>query len=260
MELQSSKVDETDRSRWPGWLQWMVSVVLLAHFAAVLIAVLAVPSGPWPTAEGMGMQDAPRFALAFTELAAPYLAALKLEHNFHFEENRVTNQLGNGSLAYVEVKLKDAGGHEIRTARLPDPAANGIVRHYQQRLVDALNSDQAVEPPPGERIPAPNQPVATVRIWEAEEGKPSHVGTIAEHLIPRDRPVFGPSSWSLIVARSLARYFGRSEGAATCEIIRHSKPFIPPDVLFDSNASADDFNELVANFGELNGTESTGGR
>ena len=75
---------------------------------------------------------------------------------------------------------------------------------------------------------------------------------VPEHLVPRDRPVFRPGDWSLLLARSYARHLCRAHGAASCEIVRHSQEPIPPMVLFvGDNIQAGAFDELISNFGEM---------
>lgn len=239
------------RPGWPGWVRVIVSLLVVLHLAAVTNSSLVASSGPWPTLEGMDMATPPQFAQAIAPWFAPYLGAVKLHHNYHFAENYVADQLGPGTVAVLEIRLKDAEGNDAGVLHYPDPSARGAVRHRQKLLAEALNRDELVEPLPGERIPAPNQPVNTVRFWEFQENQPSRIGTIPEHLIPRDRPVYGPSDWSMVVARSLSRYALRSSGAASAEIVRRSKPYIPPDVLFDPSLEGANFEESVVSFGVI---------
>ena len=43
----------------------------------------------------------------------------------------------------------------------------------------------------------------------------------------------------------------RRHGAASAELIRHTREPVPPAVLFLPESPADDFDELTSNFGEL---------
>jgi hypothetical protein len=67
----------------------------------------------------------------------------------------------------------------------------------------------------------------------------------------RGSPVFRPSEWSLVLARSYARHLCRTHGAASAEIIRHTRDPIYPVVLFEREPAADAFQDLVASFGEM---------
>ncbi len=98
-------------------------------------------------------------------------------------------------------------------------------------------------------IAAPRQKAPTVDIWEPGPGGALNIKTVPQHLVPRDRPVFRPSELSLVLARSYARYLCRAHGAASAEIIRHTKdPYLPASLLFeDSSPPAPE--ELVARFG-----------
>jgi hypothetical protein len=75
--------------------------------------------------------------------------------------------------------------------------------------------------------------------------------SVPQHLAPRDRSVFRPSEWSLLLARSYARHLCRAHGAASAEIVRHTREAIPPAVLFFDDAPPEAFEELVSTFGEV---------
>src|SRR5262249_51306775 len=136
--------------------------------------------------------------------------------------------------------------------KIPDPEANFWVRHRQSLLAQALADDEPVPPPQGEKVAAPGQQTRTVEIWdEVEKGVPRlAIKKVPEHLIPRDRPVFRPSEWSLILAQSYARYLCRTHGADKAEIIRHTQEAIPPGVLFGPEPPPGAFPVLTSNFGE----------
>jgi hypothetical protein len=171
---------------------------------------------------------------------------LKLTHNYHFTTNRP-----GVSAASVEIRLRDAEGRPLETLTLPDRRANFWVRHRQALLAQGLTDDLPVQPRAGEAIPAPGRPVAAVAIWDVAEGSNLRLRSVAEHLVPRDRPVFRPSPWSLLLARSYARYLCRARGAASAEVVRLSREPVAPDVLFEDEPPAGAFDTLVSNFGEF---------
>ncbi|MFO0944393.1 MAG: hypothetical protein U1D30_00375 [Planctomycetota bacterium] len=239
----------------PLWVKVVGSVLIGGHLAAVGAMVLAAPSGPWPTEDGAGWATPPHFATPINNAADSYLKGIKFTHNYHFTENDVANpHSGSGGAARLEIHLRDAQDKEIAVLQIPDPNARGAVRFYQSLLAAGLNDDDILEPRPGEFVPAPNQPIPTVRFWEMSEGRKAKISTMQEHLIPRDRPTFGPSEKSIILARSYARYLCKAHGAKSAEIIRHTKQYIPPDVMFfDAPPPEGEFDEVHMNFGVLSG-------
>ncbi len=231
----------------PPWLALGVSVVVAAHLFTIGILVLAAPSGPWPTNMGPSLGMAPQFAASISEITTNrYLRPLKMTHNYHFVSNR-TAVPG----VQLDIQLKDASGKVIRTVQLPDKDANTWVRHRQVLLARSLADDQPVQPRAGEVIPAPNQQVATVSIWDMGPEQQLIVRSVPEHLVPRDRPVMKPSPWSELLARSYARHLCRQHGAASAVVLRHTREPIMPSILFTEETPAGAFSELVSNFGEF---------
>jgi hypothetical protein len=231
----------------PRWLIVCGSAVITYHLLSVGLMALAAPSGPWPSMEGVNLSTPPQFAYSLQRaLTADYSKALKLTHNYHFTSNR-PGLPG----AYFEVRLKDAAGREVETVRVPDPGATSWVRHQQALLARRLADDEPVAPPQGETIAAPHRQVPNVQIWDIVDNRKLKLKSVPMHLVPRDRMVFRPSDWSLLLARSYGRYLCRLHGAATAEIIRHTEDPLPPAVLFEDNQQAGAFGELVSNFGEL---------
>jgi hypothetical protein len=230
------------------WLVALGSAAIVAHFLALGARVLAAPSGPWPMMEGgADLVRPPQFAQDLNELVTPgYLQWVKLTHNYHFPSNRP----GSPGV-YLEARLKDQDDNVLTTVRLPEKDANLWVRHRQELFARAFTEDQPVQPPQGEMIPAPNQRVRMVRIWDEGGARSLKIRDVEEHRIPRDRPVFGPSDWSLLLARSYARYLCRTHGAAKVELIRHSRDPIPAAVLFTGEPQAGTFDELKSNFGDF---------
>jgi hypothetical protein len=232
----------------PPWLTALGSAAVAFHLAAVALLALAAPSGPWPTAFGASTTAGPQFARSVSAVTTPYyLGPLKLTHNYHFAGNRPA-----ATAVYVEARLKDAEGRPVRTVRLPDEGANFWVRHREALLAQWLTDDQPVQPRMGEAIPAPNQAVPTVSIWDGGgPGRALSLRAVPEHLVPRERPVYRPSDWSLLLARSYARHLCRRHGAASAELVRHTREPILPAVLFLPEPPSDAFDELISNFGEL---------
>jgi hypothetical protein len=223
-------------------------MLIVSHLGLVLTHVVAAPSGPWPTQEGPDNAPPPILVeTAHDQLALPYLGWLKLTHNYHFPTNRVGQPE-----ARLEVRLLDEDGQAFRTLSLPDPKAPARVRQRQALLASWLTEDQPVAPRQGERIPAPSQKVPTVSVWEPvpNENRLLHLGRVPENELPRDRPVFRPSVWSLVLVRSLARHLCRSHGAQHAEITRRSREAIPPRVLFAPEAPPE-MEDLQSVYGRL---------
>jgi hypothetical protein len=222
------------------------SVAIVGHLASVLVAALAAPSGPWPTAFGSSMATEPQFARTIGNITTRhYLTPLEMGSNYHFTTNRPAS-----TAVYFEVHLRDTAGNLLKTLRFPDDQANFWVRHRQRLLAQALTDDLPVEARGGEVIAAPQQQVRTVPIWDTDGEHGLRLRSVPEHLVPRDRPVFRPSGWSLLLARSYVRYLCRAHGAATGELVRHTREPILPAVLLMDEPPPGTFDELVSSFGE----------
>ena len=239
-----------DRPSLPRWQMLAFSLVILFHLVAIGASSLSADSGPWPVDEGVDWATPPQFAGLIVRGESwnirPYLSLLKMTHNYHFISNRPE------PVTRFEARLLDAEGNETRTLQFPDANANSIVRNYQQLLAEGLAEDELIEPPAGEFIPAPNQPVRTVRIWEIDENGPGKISTVEEHLIPRDQPIYGPSEWSLLLARSFSRDLCRAHGVASVELVRSIKDYIPPGVMFmDGVPAPDAFDAGRVSFGVI---------
>jgi hypothetical protein len=231
----------------PSWLAYAVSGVVAAHLLAVVLLVLAAPSGPWPTDYGRSFAVGPVFTLSAGEsVTRHYLKPLKMTHNYHFAGNRP----GRPDVTF-EVTLADETGAAVKTLRFPDPKANFWVRHRQGLLARALADDQPVAPPAGEAIPAPNRAARTVTVWEVRGDGSLGLRAVPEHLLPRDRPVFRPSGRSLVLARSYLRHLCAEHGAASARLTRRSREAVLPATLYAAELPAEMFQELVADFGEV---------
>lgn len=229
------------------WITIPLSLLIGLHLLSVGVNVLAAPSGPWPTMMGSNMATPPQFAFSLNESARHYLEPVKMTHNYHFTTNRPAM-----AAAQFEVRLKDDSGNQVSTLKFPEAGANYWVRQRQAILARALALDVPVPAPQGETVAAPSQQVRTVSIWDSPDGRGLIIRNVPEHLVPRDRPVFRPSDWSVLLARSYARYLCRQHGASSAEVVRQTKEAISPEILFmPGEAPAGAFDILTANFGEL---------
>ena len=195
---------------------------------------------------GQSTALAPAFAQEIGDRIIPsYLQPLQLSSsNYHFESNRADNDA-----VYFEAQLRDSQGKLIQTVRIPQEDANFWVWNHQVLLAQRLGLDDLVPPPRGESIPAPNKQPQMVTIWDSPRGESlMQLRRVPEHLVPRDRPVFKPSDFSLELARSYARYLCRHHGAASAELIRHFRRPIFPAVLLAPEAPPDE--EFISSFGD----------
>jgi hypothetical protein len=232
---------------WPRWLVLLASAPIVYHLSSLALGALAAPSGPWPTPEGAGMSlPPPAVASAYDGFAQPYLRAAKLTHNYHYPSNRV----GNPD-AYLEVHLEDAAGNALSTVRVPDLDAPPYVQRRQALLMRYLVDDQPVQPPTSERIYPPGQTPPRLSIWEMNEPGRLYLAEITEMEVPRNRPVFRPTEWSLIVVRSCARHLCRVHGAGRAHVVRHSREALHPGVLVGAPTPPGAYEELVSDYGRF---------
>jgi hypothetical protein len=246
-QLRSKMADEA-----PRLLIAVGSLAILFHLGAVIVHALAAPSGPWPGPDGMNMAGAPSFTQTLDEaLVGGYLKPLKLTHNYHFWGNRPS-----APGVYLEVKLKDTKGEILTTLRFPDTQTNPWVRYLQGLFAQGLVPDQPIAPPQGETIPAPGQQVRMVDIWDMAGEQSLRLSQVPEHLIPRNRPVYGPTEWSRVLVRSYARYLCQKHGAASAEVVRHSRESIPPTVFLTGDAPPMAFTDLTASYGDIPGEKT----
>jgi hypothetical protein len=233
------------RVRVPTWFIVAASLAICLHLGLVGLHSLATVSGPWGMSEEP-MAPPPQFAMAVDRFSFPaYLLPLRLTHTYHFATNR-PETMG----IYFEARLKDESGKEIARLRFPEEGANPWVRNRENILAQLLGDDMPLPPPQGEVVAAPGKAVPRISYWQMTSPGNLEIRSVEQHLVPRDRPVMQPNPWALLLSRSYARYLCRSHGAASAEIIRHSKRAIPPEVLV-TNLPGGEFEELVSNFGEL---------
>jgi hypothetical protein len=229
----------------PTWVIRVGSLVLGLHFLAVGAMVLAAESGPWATRFGDSPSLGPAFARKINDLSSPqYLERLRLTDN-HSAGNRLL-----ASAVFFEARLKDAHGTVIRSVQFPGDGGNFWLRHRYNLLALGLGADVPVQAPRGEVIPAPGSKMPKITYWDNSDPKLWKLITMDEHLVPKDRPVFRPSEWSLLLARSYQRYLCRHFDAASVELIRHSKDQVMPAFLFGDGPPPGSLDELVCSFGE----------
>jgi hypothetical protein len=231
--------------RIPRWLVWVGSIAVVFHLGAVGVHALAVQSGPWADNDGMPIAS-PLLASRMNEMiGADYLRYLRLGLVYHEYANK--NPAWPG--VYLEFRLKDKEGKDIKTVRIPDEDANWAVRHRQAMLTLVFGDDRQITPRQTEMIPAPGQTVPVYQVWEMEKGQ-LRIQKMDENRIPRDHPVFGPTEAMFVLAQSYSRYLCETHGAAKAELIRHFQRPIRPYVLTE-DVPARAFDEIISNFGEF---------
>jgi hypothetical protein len=259
----------------PRWVIVGGSGLVLFHFLALGMQVLAAPSGPWPMNSGPTPAWGPLFATEINlTMGRSYLRVLHMEHDYHFMSNVVDRPM-----VYFEIQLKDANGNALKTLKLPDDNANFWirlarpfvpwlrrektlkfpddnanfwVRQRQQLLAQQLGDDQPVQPPRGEIVLPKGQSYPTVQLWFSAEGDPiQKLVRKSELELPRDRPLSRPSDWSQLLAQAYVRHLCREYGAASGELVRHSRNALLPDIMFvQGPIPREAFSEMVCNFGD----------
>jgi hypothetical protein len=232
----------------PRWVVRVGSGIIVFHVFSLAILVLAAPSGQWATPFGSTMAEGPRFALIISDVTARhYLRPLHMTHNYHFASNAPEMPQ-----VFFEVRLKDAKGHVVKTLKFPNENANFWLRHRQRLLAQRLGDDQPVQAPQGEQVLPKGQSYPTVTLWMPAEGDPVlRLKQVSQLDLPRNQPLSRPSDWSRLLANAYLRHLCREHGAASAELIRHSRNPVHPFVLFFTGPlPPDTFQELVCNFGE----------
>jgi hypothetical protein len=188
------------------------------------------------------------FAREFNQVIQPtYLSFLKLDPDYHFPDNRP-----GAPGVFLIAHVKDGSGKVLKSLRIPDADANPWLRHRQEQIASRLNQDVPVPMPQGERLAPVGQSLPTVKYWDMVPDARNNfrLKEVSELEVPRGRPVFKPSDWSLLLAQSYARYLCRAYGGTAVEIERHTKGMIPPMALFEA-APQGALDETVYSFGEL---------
>ncbi len=231
----------------PRWLLLVGSGAIAFHFFALLMVVIAVRSGPWPSPFGLSQQEPPRFAWSVNEWTSRYyLQPLQMDYNYHFTSNRT-----DISAVYFEARVKDDKGEVVQTLRFPQETENFWVRQRQRLLAQSMGDDEPVQRPRGEVIPAPGQEVPKETIWDAPEGQRIlRLRAVSVNLIP-DRPVvIRPTDWSQVLARSYSRYLCRQYGASAVELIRHSREPLYPALMEMPEPPPQTFEEMIGSYGD----------
>jgi hypothetical protein len=237
------------------WLLLAASVIIALHLGAVVVGALAAPSGPWPSIEGgMEMGPPPWFADWLGRLARPYLKAAGLTHSYRFPTNRPALPALS-----LEIELKDRQGNALKDQQgaelvisIPDKGANPWVRHRQELLARWVGNDMGVTPPMSVAIAAPGQQVPEVSYWDMTQAGELTLVSQPQHLVPRDRPVMGPSPVSLLLVRSYVRHLCHIHGAAKADVLRYHREPIPPMVLMtEADVPAEAFDPIPSHFGEF---------
>lgn len=230
----------------PRWLVVGASVLVAFHFFAIGIHVLAAPSGPWLSPFGPSQAIGPIFAGRIDDVTRPYyLRPLHMTHNYHFIGNRP-----DAHGIALEVRLKDAQGHLIDTVRIPSQHENLWLRQRHDVMVSQLGEDEPVQLPGSVQIPAPGKAPETKKIWDPTGPNQTVLRAVEVHMIPKNQPMYRPRDWSQLVARSYARQLCRQYGAASAELIRHSRPPVQPSLLFIEQPPPGTFDTLVSTFEE----------
>lgn len=239
----------------PRWLLLSASVIIALHLGAVVIGALSAPSGPWPSLQGgIEMGPPPWFANSLRSWVQPYLEAAGLTHNYHFP----TNQPALPDVR-LDIKLKDQQGNPLKDQQgaelvisIPDETANAWVRHRQGLLARWVGDDIPVAPLMSAVIAAPGQPLPEVSYWDMTQAGQLTLVHQPQHLVPRDRPVMGPSPISLLLVRSYVRHLCRSHGGAKADVLRHhQEPISPMVLLTNANVPVEAFDRTTSHFGEF---------
>jgi hypothetical protein len=218
------------------------SVLICLHLTAVGAGLLAQPSGPWGGPTGAPPQFAQTLAAAG---GSGYLSLVRLGSPLPEPASRPGQ-----SVAYLEVRLKDENGQIVAIRHIPSESANFWVRRREEQLVHWLIEDQPVSPPSIEAVAAPKQGAKKAAFWFFTAPGQARLREVPEHLLPRDG-AYQPTEWMLLLVRSYARNLCRESGAASAEIVRHSKDPVPPALLLSNDFPSGGFEELTCNFGEF---------
>lgn len=238
----------------PRWLVRVGSAAILYHLVAITLPVLDVKSGPWPG----GLAEAPAFAHSASGLSKVHAQIFRVVHSYEFPTNRPSDLPG----VEFDVRLRDTDGKVIQTLHFPDPKANFWVRQRQDLLARNLAPDQQLESPGAELLAPPGQEIPKVSFWSLPEefdpaaAKPGdkpelHLRTVEYNAVPRNRQLMKPTDWALVLYRSYARYLCRKYGAASAEVLRHTREPVSPAVLFGNELPPNALEDLVASFGEV---------
>jgi hypothetical protein len=222
--------------RLPGWVVAVVSLWIVAHFFAIGVHVLSARSGPWLVPNiGPSTAEGPPFATELSkETTRYYLQPLRMTSDYHYASNHV-----DSPAVYFEAKLKDDNGNVTQTLQFPAAKENAWLRHRHAVLAEGLGGDVPIPMPRGEMIPAKGQEAERVLLWYGADPKEKKLDLIEkeQHLIKDlfkdpSMQLSKPRDYTLLLARSYARYLCRKHGAASVQIVRYSRDPIMPALLF----------------------------
>lgn len=241
----------------PGWVVAAVSLFVVFHFFAVTAHVLGARSGPW-LVPGIGPSPAepPPFVGEQIKLATSrfYLQPLRLASDYHYMSNRV-------DMPQVELEaiLRDEKGNVMQTLSFPSAKDNPWVRQRHALLAEQLGGDMPVPIPRGEMIPAKGQETEKLTVWypPSPQEKKLVLRETEQHLVKDlikdpSMQLSRPRDWTLLAARSYARYLCRKHGAASVTLVRKSNDPIMPALLFlpDELIPPGTFDTLASQFEE----------
>jgi hypothetical protein len=236
----------------PGGVVVFASLFVVFHFFAINMYILAAPSGPW-LVPGFGPSPAlgPPFASELSKATTEYyLQPLRMAGNYHYSSNHVDMP----SIVF-EARLRDERGDVFKTLQFPSPKDNFWLRHRHAILAEGLGGDVPIPLPRGEMIPAQGQATQTLKLWypaDPQEKKLA-IRETEQHLVKdlfKDpgMQLARPREWTLLLARSYARYLARAYGAASVQIIRNSRDPVMPALLFGETVPPGTFETLVSQF------------
>ncbi len=236
----------------PRWVVLVGSLLVVFHLGSVVLNAMSAPSGPWPGRDRDGnpvVEPVPPphlVSMVLEKGPAAYLRAIKQSHTSHFRSNRP-----GGPEAYLKIELYDKNGISVKSLRFPDPQASAAVQNRQTALVNWLTEDETVRPSMTEKVAAPGAVAPTITVWDWNQLDRTNVLVeMDENDIPRDRPTFRPSSWSLIVLRSLVRYLCRAHGAESADVDRYHRMPVDPQILQERELQLDT-TEIRSSYGRL---------
>jgi hypothetical protein len=245
----------------PRWIVAIVSVGVVVHLFAIGIHVLAVQSGPWvvPPPVGVTMCDAPTFVKPFYAIVEPaYMTPLRFANNYHFATNRpeVVDVV-------FEIRIKDRTGGVTKRV-FPDPEANAAVRFRQSLLAQELAQDMQVTLPRTEVIAPKGGKVPMVTFWDMPEKsglpdkqkKPSDyemkLAEAPQHLAPKNRDLYKPREWSVLLAQSYMRHLvNHTDGAVSAELVRYVTNTVLPENMILDVPMPGTLDRIASNFGEV---------
>jgi hypothetical protein len=237
-----------------GMVKQILGLVVVLHFAFIIVFMLGVRSGPWPMWEGPGADfaDVPRFLNGpVLEWSRKYLSTLRLDETGRYPSLRHTP---------VEVRMHarflDAEGKETGTLDFPHSNSPFWIKPWERMIAQALANDVMREPPQGEKSYPPGTKPPQFAVWRSPkpDDPVQQLTWVPEHLLSRapSPPDWGPDEWGLALSRSCARYLCRTYGAASVEIHRHWKYQQPPfAVLAERPPDKEAFGERISNYGKV---------